>query len=438
MAKAGAGPKKKRWAARTVVKIDFFTLEVYVLTALLPGRQRKKLGGASNPYSMKSHWSLDPGKIFLNHGSYGACPECVLEEQWNLRRQMERAPVHFMARQYPQLLAQVREEMALFLGSEPNNLAFISNATAGINAVLRSLRWNPGDEIVITDHVYEACRNVVIFLTERFGVKVVLAPIPFPGVTIDGVLNAIENSLSVNTQLIMIDHVTSPTGLVFPLERIAQLAADRDIGLLVDGAHAPGLIDLNLEDLGDSGVTYYTGNFHKWCCSPKGAAFLWARPAQQAELHPPVVSHGFRSNLDRSRFLEEFDWCGTFDPTAWLCVPAALKFLESLFPGGWADLRAHGRRLLRTGRAIVSEALPPQDLVDDEFVSQMVSLFLPDTDHIALGERLFDEFQLDTMVTKWQGRTLLRLSAAPYNEIDDYRTLASALTQLREEDYWTN
>ncbi len=380
---------------------------------------------------MKSHWCLAPEKKFLNHGSYGACPECVLDAQENLRRELESAPVHFMSRRYPLLLAQVREFTANFLTCEPENLVFVTNATAGVNAVLRSLTWNPGDELLVTDHVYEACRNVASYLAQRFQIRIVVVSIPFPDVVVGDVVERIKENLSAKTKLVMIDHVTSPTALVFPLAEIAETVADRGIPLLVDGAHAPGMLDLNLERLGNSGVTYYTGNFHKWCCSAKGAAFLWARPAQQRVLHPPVVSHGFRCQSAQTRFLEEFDWCGTFDPTAWLSIPTALNFLGHLFPGGWSELRTRGRDLLKQGRDIVLDALPPQDLVDDGFLCQMASLLLPQATSPRLGERLFDEFHLDTMVTNWNGRKILRLSAAPYNEVDDYLALRQALKHLK-------
>ena len=387
--------------------------------------------------AMKSLWCLDPKKTFLNHGSYGACPRSVLEAQEELRREMEAAPVPFMARRYPRLLAEVRGNVCEFLGSNPENLVFVTNATAGVNSVLRSLDWEAGDEILVSDHGYEACQNVASYLAQRFHLRIVVANLPFPEITATEVIARIHAGVSSKTKLVMIDHVTSPTGLVFPLQEVAQAVGQHGIPLLVDGAHAPGLLDLNLERLGDSGVTYYTGNFHKWCCSPKGSAFLWARPAQQKALHPPVVSHGFLPKNGRARFLEEFDWCGTFDPTAWLAIPVALDFLEHLLPGGWKELRARGQDLVKQGRQILLEALPTQALVPEMFLSQMSSVFLPQSVVPAsLGERLFEEFHLDAMLTRWNNQTLLRLSAAPYNGVEDYLALKTALQRVGEEERW--
>jgi isopenicillin-N epimerase len=335
-----------------------------------------------------------------------------------------------MGRHYPTLLATAREELAEFLGSRPEHLAWVTNATSAVNAVLRSLAWQPGDEILITDHGYNACQNVVAYLAQTAGVKVVQVALPFPEVDAPQIIESVTAAVTPRTRLALLDHVTSPTALVFPVAELAEALSQRGVKVMLDGAHAPGMLDLNLEDLGGRGVTYYTGNLHKWCCSPKGAAFLWVAQADQAGLHPPVISHGFNSGESRSKFLEEFDWCGTFDPTAWLAAPRSLRLLGDWLPGGWAQLRASCHELLLQGRQVLAEVLPPQPLAGVELLAQIASLRLPDCDPQDLYRELYDQFGIDSMVTTWNGRTLLRLSAAPYNTISDYHKLAAALREM--------
>jgi isopenicillin-N epimerase len=343
-----------------------------------------------------------------------------------------------MARHYSSLLGAARLRLASFLGAQPNHLAWLSNATAGVNAVLRSLDWQAGDEILVTDHTYNACHNVATYLCQTRGVRVVKVAVPFPNFAPEEMVASIVDAVGERTKLAMVDHVTSPTALVFPVAEIAEALAARGVKVLVDGAHAPGMLDLNLENLGHRGVTFYTGNLHKWCCSPKGAAFLWVGEENQPGLHPTVISHGFNSTATgRSRFLEEFDWGGTCDPTAWLAAPRALELLGGLLSGGWPELRASCRAVLLQGRRIVAEALPPQPLADEQSLGQIATLQLPRVEPNELYRELYDEFGIDSMVTIWNGRPLLRLSAAPYNTVSDYHTLAAALKEISARRTWS-
>lgn len=385
---------------------------------------------------LRAHWSLEPGRVFLNHGSYGACPQPVLAYQSELRARLERSPSDFMGRQYRELLAQAGEKLAQFLSCEASQLAWVTNATTGVNAVLRSLRWMPGDQILLTDHGYNACRNVAEYLAQTAGVEIVEVALPFPpkGSIADAVLAAVTS----RTRLAMLDHVSSPSGLVFPLAELAGRLAERKVKVLVDGAHAPGMLALDLPKLGRQGVTYYTGNLHKWCCSPKGAAFLWVAQEDQGELHPPVISHGFNALTGGgSRFFEEFHWCGTFDPTAWLAVPRALRFIDELFSGGWDECRARCHGLLLEGRNIVAESLPATAAVATNWLGQMATFEIPACDPVELYRELYDEFGIDIWTAHWKGRTLLRLSAAPYNTISDYHALAAALRGVCARRGWS-
>jgi isopenicillin-N epimerase len=381
-------------------------------------------------------WPLEPGRVFLNHGSYGACPGEVLAYQDELRARLERSPVDFMLHRMPALLEQTRQEVAQFLHARPHHLAFLTNATAGVNAVLRSLSWSPEDEILVTDHGYNACLNVVSYLSRRYGVKVVPVALPFPLSAPDQIVRSVLEAAGAKTRLALLDHVTSPTALVFPINQLARELAARGVKVLIDGAHAPGMLDLDLERLSLDGVTYYTGNLHKWCCAPKGAAFLWMAEKDQDGMHPPVISHGYNSGKPRSRFLEEFDWCGTIDPTAWLAAPRALSLLGGLRPGGWHELRADRQALLLQGREIISRVLEPQELPPPELLGQIATLQLPDDDKDELYRLLYDEYGIDAMVTSWNGKTLIRLSAAPYNTASDYHALAAALRGLAPRRGW--
>ncbi len=388
------------------------------------------------PVDVRKLWALDPAVTFLNHGSFGACPRPVLRRQAALRRRMERQPVDFLYRRWEERLDAARAAAAAFVGAEPADFAFVPNTTAGVNAVLRSLRFQPGDELLTTDHEYNACRNVLDLVGERDGAKVVAASVPFPTTDGDALLAAILERVTERTRLALVDHVTSPTAMVFPVAELARELTGRGIELLVDGAHAPGMLPLDVTALG---TTYYTGNFHKWVCAPKGAAFLWVRRDRQAAVRPAVTSHGANSpRTDRSRFQLEFDWTGTFDPTAWLCVPAAIDFMGSLLPGGWSALMARNRRLAAAGRRLLCQALGIPAPCPEELLGSMAALPLPDGNPDNLKPPLFMDpvqdalwhrHRIELPVIPWPAppRRLFRISAQAYNTLDEYARLAAAL-----------
>ncbi len=292
----------------------------------------------SAPFS--SHWGLDPEVRFLNHGSFGACPTAVLQRQSELRARMEAGPVRFLHREIEPLLDEARAALAAFLGADADDLAFVTNATTGVNTVLRSLRFAPGDELLTTNHEYNASRNALEYAASQWGAKVVVAKLPWPVPSADAVVDAVMAQVTPRTRLLLVDHVSSQTALVMPVARLISLLRERGVETLVDGAHAPGMLPLSLRSLG---AGYYTGNCHKWLCAPKGAAFLHVRRDLQPALKPLVVSHGHNATrTDRSRFRLEFDWTGTHDPTAALCVPESLRVVGGLMPGGWPEvIRPH-------------------------------------------------------------------------------------------------
>lgn len=384
-------------------------------------------------------WTLDPTVDFLNHGSFGACPAAVLARQDELRAQLERQPVRFFVREVEGLYADARAVLARFVGADPDDLAVMPNATTGVSTVLRSLELAPGDELLTTDHVYGACRNALAEVAARAGARVVVAAVPFPLAAEEQVVEAVVGAVTPRTRLALLDHVTSPTGLVFPITRLVAALAERGVDALVDAAHAPGMVDV---DLDGTGAAYTTGNCHKWLCAPKGAAFLHVRRDRQAGVRPLVVSHGATRPLDgATRFRREFDWTGTSDPTAFLCVPAALEHVGGLVPGGWPAVRAHNRALALAARETLCAALEAPAPAPDSMIGSLAAVPLPDGDEGAPPSPLLTEPLQDALLERWRievpiviwprrPRRLVRVSAQLYNRPEQYERLARALGAL--------
>jgi isopenicillin-N epimerase len=382
------------------------------------------------------HWTFDPDVVHLNHGSFGAAPKRVLAVQAELRDRMEKNAMQFFLRDLEGLLDETRAVLGSFVRSDPNDLVFVPNATTGVNAVLRSLEFRAGDELVTTDHEYNACKNVLDFVAARAGAKVVVAKVPFPLESEDQVVEAIVAATTPRTRLLLVDHVTSPTGLVFPVARIAKEMAARNVEVLVDGAHAPGMVDLSLEALAPY-VAFYTANCHKWLCAPKGAAFLWVRNDKQKDIRPHVISHGANvPRSDRSRFVLEFDWPGTLDFSPALCIPASLAFLRDVCPT-W---REHNRTLALEARKILCDALSIPIPAPESMIGSLASIPISDAKEIRpfnlafndqLQEQLFREHRFEVPIFSWPAppKRVLRVSAQLYNTRDQYVRLASALRE---------
>jgi isopenicillin-N epimerase len=380
-------------------------------------------------------WPLDPAVAFLNHGSYGACPTEILAHQSALRATLEAEPVRFLGRELDGRLDAARAALAAFVGADPDDLAFIANATGGVNAVLRSLSLAAGDDLLTTDHAYAACRNTLDYVARRSGARVVVATIPFPVAAPPAVLDAVLAKVTPRTRLALVDHITSPTGLILPIERIVAELAARGVETLVDGAHAPGMVPLDLRALG---AAYYSANCHKWLCTPKGSAFLWVRRDRQAGIHPLTISHGAKGErAGRTRFRLEFDWTGTQDPTAWLTVPRALEYLPGLVEGGWPALMARNRALALEARRRLCAAVGTPPACPDEMIGSLASVLLPDNARTPTGwrvpeplqARLFEGHGIEVPVMRWPGppRRLVRVSCQLYNRVEQYAALADAL-----------
>jgi isopenicillin-N epimerase len=379
---------------------------------------------------MSQFWTLDPAVTFLNHGSFGACPKVVLEVQQQWRDRMERQPLQFFGRDMEALLDQARTELAAFVGAAPEDLVFVPNATTGVNAVLRSLTFAAGDEILTTNQEYNACRNALNYVAERYDLTVVVAQVPFPIESPDQVVAAVMQKVSPRTRLALVDHIVSQTGLVFPLAQIVRKLAEQGVETLVDGAHAPGMVPLALQQLG---ATYYTGNCHKWLCAPKGAAFLYVQRDRQPTIRPLTISHGANANrYDRSRFWLEFDWMGTDDPTAYLSVPTALQFVGSLLPGGWSAVMERNRSLALAARQILCSALNIPPPCPPEMVASLATVPLPDGEPLQLQDALLYHHQIEIPIVPYPSAKsqIVRLSAQLYNTLEQYEYLAEALQSL--------
>jgi isopenicillin-N epimerase len=384
-------------------------------------------------------WSLDPEIVFLNHGSFGACPVRILELQSEIRARLEREPVRFLTRELEPQLDAARAALGSFVGADPDDLAFVSNASSGVSTVLRSLDFAAGDELLVTDHAYNACANALRYVADRAGARVVVANVPFPLGSPSEVVEAIVAAIGPRTRLALLDHVTSPTGLVFPIAEIVAELSARGVDALVDGAHAPGMVVLDLQALG---AAYYTGNCHKWLCAPKGAAFLHVRRDRQEQIRPLTISHGANSpRRGRSRFRLEFDWTGSRDPSAVLCVPEAIRFLGTLVDGGWPALRARNRRLALRARAALEQGLNLATPCPEEMVGSLAALPLPATGRFPepkpaaldpLQDALLFQHGIEVPIVAWPSppHRLVRISAQLYNAIEDYERLAAVLADL--------
>jgi isopenicillin-N epimerase len=374
--------------------------------------------------AIRREWRLDPDFLTVNHGSFGATPLAVLAAQADWRQRMEAQPSRFMRAVLPDALRQAADTLGEFLGARGQDIAFLDNATAGCNAVLRSLRLQPGDEILVLDHGYNAVGNAVRYVAERAGARMTEAAVPFPQPDDAAMVAAVVAALTPRTRLAVIDHITSGSALVLPLARIVAACHASGVPVLVDGAHAPGQIDLDLPTIG---ADWYTGNCHKWLCAPKGAAFLWATPERQADLHPTIISHGLGGG-----FLAEFDWTGTRDFSPFLSVPAAIEFHERL---GGADLRARNIALAAEASALIARRLN-SDAVETGGAMGLVRLPLtrPATNTVSqdIRDRLLAA-GTDAPTHVLDGALWLRLSAFAYNDLADYERLAAIVARALRE-----
>jgi isopenicillin-N epimerase len=385
-------------------------------------------------------WQLDPAVIYLNHGSLGACPIPVLDAQREWRDSMERRPVAFLLRELAPKMEHVRRVLGALVGADPDDLALVTNATTAVNTVLRSLDFQSGDELLTTNHEYNACLNSLDVVAQRTGARVVKAHVPFPVTGSDDVLGPILGAVTPRTRLALISHVTSATGIIFPIREIVAALQARGVDVLVDGAHAPALLDLDLDDIG---AAYYAATGHKWICSPKGTGFLHVRRDKQAAIRPLVISHGTNDQrTETSLFRREFDWQGSNDPSGFLALPVAVQTLEGLVDGGLAALRRRNHDLALRAQDMLCDVLDAQAPVPPSMISAMTAvtidhLFTDDDSRTRLDASLRAEAGIEVPVMRCAldagqpPRWLIRVSCQGYNDESDIDALRAALKAAR-------
>lgn len=393
-----------------------------------------------NGYSdVAEYWMLDKNIIFLNHGSFGACPVPVLDEQLRFRKKLETEPLRYFIREYEEDYLKAQSALAEFTGCNNEDLVFVQNATIGVNTVLKSLDLKHGDEILFTNQIYPACRNTVLFLNEIRGINFKEVKIKLPASGKEEIVNQILDDVNEKTKIALIDHISSLPGMIFPVKEITDELHKRGVEVLIDGAHAPGMIPLNISEINPD---YYTGNCHKWLCTPKGSTFLYVNKNKQNKIHPLITSRIFLENgRYKSDFQLEFSWQGTLDTSAVLTIPFAIEFINSLNENGIKGLMKRNSELVfKAAEMICGEFEIPMPYSKEMTGSIYGIPFFKDdviqSDRINqrsyLQETLFFEYNIEVMVSYWEKAPdrLLRISAQAYNTFEQYEYLLSSLKKI--------
>jgi isopenicillin-N epimerase len=378
-------------------------------------------------------WPLDPAATYLNHGTVGVVPNRVAEAQQALRARIERHPSKFMLRELwtftgtaagPTLMRQAAAEVAAFVGARPEDLVFVDNTTAGVNAVLRSTPLGPGDEVVVTDHIYGGLLTAVQHITRETGASVRVIEMPYPEFDAAASVDRISSAITTKTKLVIVEHIAAESAIVFPVHDLVRACKAKGATVLVDGAHVPGALSLDVNSIG---ADYYVANLHKWAMAPRSSAFLVAAPERQAALHPAVISWGLGQG-----FLQEFDWVGTRDATPWLLAPEGIRFLQDL---GLDALRTYNHDLAWHTAQFLTDRWGTPLCIDESMVGCMVSVMTPEAvgsvkaDAVRLRDRLLFEHDIEVQVHARAGRVWVRVSAQGYNERGDIEKLALAVDQ---------
>ncbi len=378
-------------------------------------------------HGLETEFLLDPSVCFLNHGSFGATPKPVFEEYQRWQRELERQPVEFLGRRHNDLMRSSRAALASYFQTVPDTLVYTQNVTIAINIVARSLSLGPGDEVLASDHEYGACDRTWRFLSKECGFRYVNQPVSVPLVSRERLVDEFWQGITPRTRVIFLSHITSPTAIRFPVEEICRRARAAGILTVIDGAHAPGQIDLDLPAIG---ADFYGGNLHKWLCAPKGAGFLYARPEVQSLLKPLVVSWGYESESPSgSQFVDHFEWWGTRDIAAFLSVPAAIRFQQS---HEWAAVREECHELLGEILRDTAQITGLHSFYqDDSWYVQAATAPLPDNVNVLeLKSRLYDGYAIEVPLVEWNGHKLMRVSIQGYNSRRDAERLHDALIRL--------
>jgi isopenicillin-N epimerase len=377
--------------------------------------------------SLKDQFLLDPNVVFLNHGSFGATPRPVFEAYQNWQRQLERQPVEFLGRRHDELMHGARTALAEYLGTQASNVVFTQNVTISVNIVARSLELGPGDEVLASDHEYGACDRTWRFLARQRGFTYINQPVHTPLASVDAVREQLWSGVTARTRVIFLSHITSPTAVILPVAEICKRARAAGILTVIDGAHAPGQLPLDLPELG---ADFYGANLHKWLCAPKGAGFLYARPEVHNLIRPLVVSWGYESlSPSGSSLIDLNEWWGTRDIAAFLSVPDAIRFQAE---HNWVQVRLDCHALVQRALLGLQQLTGlPSLYPDDSWFVQMAAALLPaHTDILRFKSRLYDEHRVEVPILDWNGTRLMRVSLQGYNTAEDVERLLAAVSNL--------
>ena len=371
----------------------------------------------------QTEWLVDPAVAYLNHGGYGALPIPVAAAAARWRAELEANPTDLFTRRWSELLDRSRTAIAAFLNVDAAQTVFVANATAGTATVLGSLDLAAGDEIVTTDHRYPAVASQLTTLGERQDVRVIEAAVPLDFATAAEVVGRVMAHVGPRTRLVVVDHIASPTGLVLPVRELVHAAHAAGVPILIDAAHAPGQLDV---DLAATGADFWVGNLHKWVCTPRAVAVLAVAPPWQEKVRPFVASHNFADG-----FRPAFDWTGTYDPVPTLTIPETLEFWDAL---GWEAVRRTQHRLVSEGAAHVAETLGTRVAIPDEFTAAMRIAELPQPvtaeESVEIGYRLTTEHKVTAYITEHEGSSYVRMCGQLYNVPEHYERLATGLRAL--------
>lgn len=370
-------------------------------------------------------WQLDKSIIFLNHGSFGATPKLILANQYNWNLKIETQPVEFYSDKYPKLIRETIATLADFIGANSEDLTFVENATTGVNTVLRSLlpELLKGGEITITNHSYPAVKNIAKYISSLTKCKVNEIEIPVPIESNEQILQIISENISHKTKIAIFDHVSSPTGIVFPVKEIIEICRAKNIKVMIDGAHAPGMLDLNMNNLQPD---WYTGNCHKWLFAPKGSAFLWTSKEYQSITHPLTISLEYEQGYEK-----EFDWTGTKNPAAWLSTSEAIKFYKEF---GDSDIRKHNNKLVNSAADLITENTGFIRIAQGEHTGSIISFMKPKEvskeETANFRRQLLNIFRIEMPIFPYKEYLVFRISAQIYNQLDDYNKLIVGINTL--------
>lgn len=375
-------------------------------------------------HNLKEKWILDNEITFLNNGSFGAAPQKVIEAQQKFDIELEKEPLIFLLDKYPVLILKTIKKLAFFLSVDKKDLFFVENATTGFNTIIRNLAYsfNKDDEILVSSNVYPSVKNTLEYFAKLIGIKITYAPLPFPSINAEDIINSVKNTINSKTKLAVFDHITSPTALIFPVKELTRICRNNGTLTLIDGAHAPGMIDLNISEIAPD---FYTGNCYKWMYAPKGSGFLWINPNIKQEIHPLVISLNYEQGMNK-----EFEWLGTRNPSAWLATSDAIDFYYEM---GNQNIRKYTHKLVLEAAHLLSDSLDLEISIPNEMLGAMITLpfksNLPPVQEntLILRKHFLENYKIELPFMAFQNQWYFRISAQIFNEISDYEYLSDCI-----------